>query len=47
MRVSQEVRNDDGDETEDRIVRVLNKGDYFGEQALLSGNYLRATWLLS
>lgn len=37
VRVTQETRKEGEEEAEDTVIRILNRGDYFGEQALLSG----------
>ncbi|KAI1296526.1 cGMP-dependent protein kinase, isozyme 1 [Halotydeus destructor] len=47
VRVTQEVLLDSTDEAEDKLIRILNKGDYFGEQALLTGGSLRTANVVS
>ncbi|XP_053200886.1 cGMP-dependent protein kinase, isozyme 1-like isoform X2 [Panonychus citri] len=48
VRVTQEIlMNNNLDSKEERILRTLKKGDYFGEQALLSGGNLRTANVIS
>uniref|UniRef100_T1K6W5 cGMP-dependent protein kinase n=1 Tax=Tetranychus urticae TaxID=32264 RepID=T1K6W5_TETUR len=47
VRVTQEIPIKDSKVKEEKILRTLKKGDYFGEQALLSGGNLRTANVIS